>query len=72
MALKNLFNQARSFASSPEGRRLINQGKDALRQRGTKGRGAPGGRRQPGASGVMDLAQRFLGRGGSPGPTRRP
>jgi hypothetical protein len=70
MALKNLFNQARKYATSPEGRRLISQGKSALRQRGTKGNGTSV-RRQPGASGIMDLAQRFLGRGGSAGTTRR-
>jgi hypothetical protein len=70
MALKNLFNQARKYANSPEGRRLISQGTNALRQRGTKGRGT-GVRRQPGSGGIMDLAQRFLGRGGSAGTPRR-
>jgi hypothetical protein len=72
MALKKLFNQARSFAGSPEGRRLINQGKDALRQRGAKGRGVQGGRRQSGSSGLLGMAERLLGRGGPSGTARRP
>jgi hypothetical protein len=71
MALKNLFNRARHYANSPEGRRLISQGKDALRQRGTKGRGAQGGHRQSGSSGLIGMAERFLGRGGPSGTTRR-
>lgn len=68
MALRNLFNRAQSYAKSPEGRRLFNQGKNALRQRGTKGRG---GRRSSGSRGLMGLAERFLGRGGSGGTARR-
>ena len=71
MALRNLFNRARSFARSPEGRRMINQGKDALRQRGTRGRGGQGTRRPSGSGGLMGLADRFLGRGGRGGATRR-
>lgn len=72
MALKNLFNRARNYANSPEGRRLIGQGTNALRQYGTKNRGAQGGRRRSGSSGLIGMAQRFLGRGGPSGTTRRP
>ncbi len=71
MALRNLFNRAQSYARGPEGRRLINQGKSALRQRGTRGRGVQGGRRSSGSGGLMGLAERFLGRGGSGRTTRR-
>ncbi|MDI3329963.1 MAG: hypothetical protein QJR09_04400 [Micrococcus sp.] len=71
MALKNLFNRARNYANSPEGRRLISQGRQAMRQRGTRGRGVQGVRRQSGSNGIMGLAQRFLGRGGSSGTSRR-
>jgi hypothetical protein len=71
MALRNLFNRARSFARSPEGRRMFNQGKNSLRQRGTGGRGGQGMRRPSGSGGLMGLAERFLGRGGRGGTTRR-
>lgn len=65
MALRNLFNRARSLGNSPGGRRPLNQG------RGAGGRGVQGGRRSSGSGGLMGLAQRFLGRGGTGGTTRR-
>ncbi|VXB92942.1 hypothetical protein [Citricoccus sp. K5] len=70
MNFKDLANKAQSFASSPRGRKMINQATDAVRRRG--GGKASGAGHSSGLNRVLDAARRFTdGRGGHPGDPSR-